>query len=84
MNRTLTNVLFGGISAPAGQAEQKIEGTITKTTVDDTVESLLNSENVILVCSVPRSVLCVDADTVRRSLAMAWLLRRRNMPFRTS
>ncbi|KAI0721105.1 PNTB-domain-containing protein [Cerioporus squamosus] len=38
-----------GISAPAGQAEQKIEGTITKTNVDDTVESLLNSENVILV-----------------------------------
>ena len=50
MNRTLTNVLFGGISAPVGQAEQKIEGTITKTNVDDTVESLLNSENVILVC----------------------------------
>ncbi|KAI0807323.1 PNTB-domain-containing protein [Fomes fomentarius] len=49
MNRTLTNVLFGGISAPAGQAEQKIEGTITKTSVDDTVDSLLNSENVILV-----------------------------------
>ena len=49
MNRTLTNVLFGGISAPVGQAEQKIEGTITKTNVDDTVESLLNSENVILV-----------------------------------
>ncbi len=49
MNRTLTNVLFGGISAPAGQPEQKIEGTITKTNVDDTVESLLNSENVILV-----------------------------------
>ncbi|EJF65847.1 PNTB-domain-containing protein [Dichomitus squalens LYAD-421 SS1] len=49
MNRTLTNVLFGGISAPAGQPEHKIEGTITKTSVDDTVDSLLNSENVILV-----------------------------------
>ena len=49
MNRTLTNVLFGGISAPANQPEHKIEGTITKTNVDDTVESLLNSENVILV-----------------------------------
>ena len=48
MNRTLTNVLFGGISAPV-QTEQKIEGTITKTNVDDTVDSLLNSENVILV-----------------------------------
>ncbi|KAI0748109.1 PNTB-domain-containing protein [Daedaleopsis nitida] len=49
MNRTLTNVLFGGISAPTGQVEQKIEGTITKTNIDDTVDSLLNSENVILV-----------------------------------
>ncbi|KAI0374876.1 PNTB-domain-containing protein [Pilatotrama ljubarskyi] len=49
MNRTLTNVLFGGISAPAGQAEQKIEGTITKTSVDDTVDALLNAESVILV-----------------------------------
>ena len=49
MNRTLTNVLFGGISAPAGQPEHKIEGTITKTSIDDTVDSLLNSENVILV-----------------------------------
>ncbi|KAH9901379.1 PNTB-domain-containing protein [Cubamyces lactineus] len=49
MNRTLTNVLFGGISAPAGQAEHKIEGTITKTTVDDTVDALLNAESVILV-----------------------------------
>ncbi|KAI8998648.1 PNTB-domain-containing protein [Trametes punicea] len=49
MNRTLTNVLFGGISAPAGQAEQKIEGAITKTTVDDTVDALLNAESVILV-----------------------------------
>ncbi|KAI1795891.1 PNTB-domain-containing protein [Ganoderma leucocontextum] len=49
MNRTLTNVLFGGISAPANQPEHKIEGTITKTNVDDTVDSLLNTENVILV-----------------------------------
>ncbi|KAI0780954.1 PNTB-domain-containing protein [Trametes elegans] len=49
MNRTLTNVLFGGISAPAGQAEHKIEGNITKTSVDDTVDTLLNAESVILV-----------------------------------
>ncbi|KAI0647037.1 PNTB-domain-containing protein [Trametes meyenii] len=49
MNRTLTNVLFGGISAPVGQVEQKIEGTITKTSVDDTVDALLNAESVILV-----------------------------------
>ncbi|KAJ3568561.1 hypothetical protein NP233_g5629 [Leucocoprinus birnbaumii] len=49
MNRSLTNVLFGGISAPTGAVETKIEGTITKTTVDDTVEALANADSVILV-----------------------------------
>ncbi|KAF9013895.1 PNTB-domain-containing protein [Cyathus striatus] len=49
MNRSLTNVLFGGISAPAATEAHKIEGTITKTTVDDTVEALSNADNVILV-----------------------------------
>ena len=49
MNRSLTNVLFGGISTPVGQAEYKMEGSITKTTVDDTVEALMNADNVILV-----------------------------------
>ncbi|THH04603.1 hypothetical protein EW145_g5399 [Phellinidium pouzarii] len=48
MNRSLTNVLFGGIAAPT-QSDYKIEGQITKTTVDDTVDALLNAENVILV-----------------------------------
>jgi len=49
MNRSLTNVLFGGISAPVGTIETKIEGSITKTTVDDTVEALANADSVILV-----------------------------------
>lgn len=48
MNRTLTNVLFGGIGTTV-QSDYKIEGTITKTTVDDTVEALTNADNVILV-----------------------------------
>ena len=48
MNRSLTNILFGGIAAPT-QSDYKIEGQITKTTVDETVEALTNSENVILV-----------------------------------
>ncbi|KAI5119181.1 hypothetical protein M0805_000635 [Coniferiporia weirii] len=48
MNRSLTNVLFGGI-APAAQSDYKIEGQITKTTADETVDALLNAENVILV-----------------------------------
>ncbi|GES58094.1 nicotinamide nucleotide transhydrogenase [Aspergillus terreus] len=47
MNRSLTNVLFGGIAAP--QQAKKIEGEVTQTTVDDTVEALSNAENVIIV-----------------------------------
>ena len=48
MNRTITNVLFGGIGTTA-QSDYKIEGTITKTSVDDTVEALANADSVILV-----------------------------------
>ena len=48
MNRSLTNVLFGGISAPPA-GTQKIEGTVTQTTVEETVEALSNSDSVILV-----------------------------------
>ncbi|KAJ6130802.1 NADP transhydrogenase beta subunit [Penicillium capsulatum] len=48
MNRSLTNVLFGGISAPA-QSQKKIEGEVTQTSIDDTVESLANAENVIII-----------------------------------
>ena len=47
MNRSLTNVLFGGIAAP--QQAKKIEGQVTQTTVDDTGEALSNAENVIIV-----------------------------------
>lgn len=49
MNRSLTNVLFGGISAPTADTEYKVEGVITQTSVDDTAEALTNSENVIIV-----------------------------------
>ncbi|PCH38168.1 PNTB-domain-containing protein [Wolfiporia cocos MD-104 SS10] len=49
MNRTLTNVLFGGIGSSAAQSDYKIEGSITKTSVDETVDALANAENVILV-----------------------------------
>lgn len=48
MNRSLTNVLFGGIAAPV-QSDYKIEGQITKTTVDETVDALANADSVILV-----------------------------------
>ena len=50
MNRSLTNVLFGGIAAPAA-SDYKMEGQITKATVEDTVDALANAENVIIVSS---------------------------------
>lgn len=49
MNRSLTNVLFGGISAPTSPDAHKIEGTVTMTNVEDTVEALANADSVILV-----------------------------------
>ena len=49
MNRSLTNVLFGGIETNSSAGTHKIEGTITKTTVEDTAEALVNADNVILV-----------------------------------
>ena len=48
MNRSLTNVLFGGISAPV-TTDKKIEGEITKTTVDETVDILKNASKVVIV-----------------------------------
>ncbi|KAF2760936.1 PNTB-domain-containing protein [Pseudovirgaria hyperparasitica] len=48
MNRSLTNVLFGGISAPA-QTDFKVDGEITKASIDDTVDLLANAESVIIV-----------------------------------
>ena len=48
MNRSLTNVLFGGISAPA-TTEKKIEGELTQTNVDETVDMLKNSSKVVIV-----------------------------------
>ncbi|OAX79489.1 hypothetical protein ACJ72_06190 [Emergomyces africanus] len=48
MNRSLTNVLFGGISSTT-TSEHKIEGQITKTSIDETVDSLANAESVIIV-----------------------------------
>lgn len=55
MNRSLINVLFGGIAAPQ-ESEYKIEGQITKTSVDEVVDSLVNAENVIIVCLSPKEI----------------------------
>lgn len=48
MNRSLTNVLFGGI-APAAQTDYKIEGSVTQTNVEDVADALVNAESVIIV-----------------------------------
>ncbi|TDL21553.1 NAD transhydrogenase mitochondrial precursor [Rickenella mellea] len=48
MNRSLTNVLFGGIAAPVA-SDYKIEGSVTPTNIDETADALANAENVILV-----------------------------------
>jgi H+-translocating NAD(P) transhydrogenase len=48
MNRSLTNVLFGGIAAPT-TSEYKIEGSVTQTNVEETAEALTNAESVIIV-----------------------------------
>ncbi|KZT28441.1 PNTB-domain-containing protein [Neolentinus lepideus HHB14362 ss-1] len=47
MNRSLVNVLFGGIGTQATSEGPKIEGTITKTSVDDTVDALASSDSVV-------------------------------------
>ncbi|KUI52735.1 NAD(P) transhydrogenase, mitochondrial [Cytospora mali] len=48
MNRSLTNVLFGGIAAPQ-QSEYKMEGSVTQTNVEDVADALVNAESVIIV-----------------------------------
>ncbi|KAJ4425225.1 hypothetical protein N0V82_000035 [Gnomoniopsis sp. IMI 355080] len=48
MNRSLTNVLFGGI-APAAQTDYKVEGSVTQTNVEDVADALVNADSVIIV-----------------------------------
>lgn len=82
MNRSLTNVLFGGIAGPVSADAHKIEGTITKTTVDDTVDALTNADSVILV---KRTDLWVFTQKqiifFLRSLDMVWPSPRLSMLF---
>ena len=51
MNRSLTNVLFGGIAAPTAASNAAVsEGkSVSEITIEDTAESLTNAENVIIV-----------------------------------
>ncbi|KAJ3316966.1 hypothetical protein HDU93_004224, partial [Gonapodya sp. JEL0774] len=49
MNRTITNVLFGGYVQPAGTATRTITGTHTETNVDELASDLVGAESVIVV-----------------------------------
>jgi NAD(P) transhydrogenase len=51
MNRSLTNVLFGGIPPSLASADQesKVTGTIIKTSIDETADALATAESVIIV-----------------------------------
>lgn len=51
MNRSLTNVLFGGIATPTASSTASVsEGkSVSEVTIDDTAEALTNAENVIIV-----------------------------------
>ncbi|KAI1630219.1 NAD(P) transhydrogenase beta subunit-domain-containing protein [Exophiala viscosa] len=49
MNRSLTNVLFGGIAPIAQNTGQEVKGQIVKTSVEETVEALAGAESVIIV-----------------------------------
>ena len=51
MNRTLSNVLFGGIASEMA-SDYKIEGSVTQITVDETADALANADSVILVSQV--------------------------------
>lgn len=48
MNRSLTNVLFGGI-APVANTDRKIEGEITKTNIEETAQALKDAQKVVIV-----------------------------------
>lgn len=84
MNRTITNVLFGGIGSTATQSDYKIEGQITKTTVDDTVDALNNADSVILVCIQICRLSTRLEISIFRLLVTVWLLPKPNMRLRRS
>jgi H+-translocating NAD(P) transhydrogenase len=77
MNRSLTNVLFGGI-APSDNSEFQIEGSVTKTTVEETADALATAESVIIVVGYGMAVAKAQyaiSDIVR-------MLRSRNVNVR--
>lgn len=79
MNRSLTNVLFGGI-AQTPQSETKFEGEVTKTTTEETADALLNAENVIIVSIISVNFVWIAKLTHLRLSATAWQLQKPNTP----
>lgn len=67
MNRSLTNVLFGGI-APIAQTSQEIKGQVVKTTVEETTEALASAESVIIVRSLSLSLFFTNSPRTLISL----------------
>lgn len=80
MNRSLTNVLFGGITPTTASTEtHEIKGSITQTTVDETVEALANADSVILVSRIIKAILPLTEGY--RWSDMAWLSPKLSMQF---
>lgn len=49
MNRSLVNVLFGGIAPlAASESERKMEGTVIQASVDDAIDALVNAGTVVI------------------------------------
>lgn len=72
MNRSLTNVLFGGIAAPP-KTDHQVEGEISETTVDETADALQNAQKAVIVVGYGMAVAKAQypiADLV------AWLRKR--------
>lgn len=80
MNRSLANVLFGGIGTSTTTETHKIEGSITQTTVEDTVDALANADSVILVLIFLCLSFCL-VFTFYRWLATVWQSRKLSMPY---
>src|SRR5258707_6748602 len=81
MNRSLTNVLFGGIGAASGGAElagRKMEGSVTKGTMDDAVDALVNANSVIITPGYGLAVAKAQHDVSE----IARLLRKRGVQVR--